>query len=383
MENRQEYDELLTKYLSGEADAVEEGLVTAWLEADEQNLQYFGELEKAWRLAKVRETVNRINVEEEWSRFEQTISGSKVVPMTESGYAYADEAPRGGRSRLYKIVVSVSVAASVLLVLGLGYRLLYPEQPAGGPVAKEDTVTKEAPLANVRHEWNATGTEKQIRLQDGSVIILAPASGVDFSEPFAPGRRDITLEGEARFRVAKNAARPFTVYSGDLSTTALGTEFTVTAFKKAPRISVRLFEGRVVVRSVPDARRQLRQDYFLAPGQELEYDTKTTTARVHGFARDAAKPGAAAESLSFDDPSVPENNKGSWYMFTNQSLGKTFDQLEMLFNVKIVYRPKDVRDIYFTGKYERSDSLEIILSDIAAMHHLTVKKKDSAYIISK
>ena len=44
---------------------------------------------------------------------------------------------------------------------------------------------------------------------------------------FPPDKREIFLKGEAKFIVAKNKKKPFTVYTGMLATTALGTIFTV------------------------------------------------------------------------------------------------------------------------------------------------------------
>ena len=39
------------------------------------------------------------------------------------------------------------------------------------------------------------------------------------------------------------------------------------------------------------------------------------------------------------------------------------------------YEQKDVKNIYFTRKYKRTDSLETILKEIGAIHHLMITKK--------
>jgi hypothetical protein len=70
-------------------------------------------------------------------------------------------------------------------------------------------------------------------------------------------------------------------------------------------------------------------------------------------------------------------------MFNNQSLAQVFDQLSVMFNVEIVYNKTDIQNIFFTGKYNRSDSLENILKEIAILHNLTITKKNNAFIINR
>ena len=68
--------------------------------------------------------------------------------------------------------------------------------------------------------------------------------------PFQNNKREIYLEGEAYFKVAKDKTKPFTVFAGALATTALGTQFRITAKKNTPgNITVKLFTGKVAIRS--------------------------------------------------------------------------------------------------------------------------------------
>jgi len=64
-------------------------------------------------------------------------------------------------------------------------------------------------------------------------------------------------------------------------------------------------------------------------------------------------------------------------------LGDVLDQLSAMYNVQIVYNKKDVENIYFTGKYNQSDSLGNILRDIAILHNLTITRKENGFIVSK
>jgi len=63
---------------------------------------------------------------------------------------------------------------------------------------------------------------------------------------FAGHTRDIYLEGEAFFDVAKDVNKPFTVYTGDVHTLVLGTSFKVSAQPHAP-VEVAVVSGKVRV----------------------------------------------------------------------------------------------------------------------------------------
>ncbi|MBD0367531.1 MAG: FecR family protein [Flavisolibacter sp.] len=277
----------------------------------------------------------------------------------------------------------IAAAASILFMIGLGWKLLHNKKSDAPTVAQESSKLKDTLLAVVRHEVNTSGKEKRVQLPDGSMIVLADKSEITYREPFT-NKRDIILIGKAYFKVAKDKTKPFTVISGDISTTALGTEFTVTAFENASRITVRLYEGKVVVKPVANGNQRLKKDVYLLPGQEFVYDSKTT-AQVKTFKlNDAASPEVIMnEELSRDNPSVPQNAEGTWYMFNNQSLTQVFDQLAEMYKVEIVYDKKDVQNMYFIGKFDKSRSLEIILQQIGTLNNLTVTKKDSVFIISK
>jgi len=284
-----------------------------------------------------------------------------------------------------KWVRSIAVAASLILVIGLGILLFTNNKPKKQSIAvKNDKRTDSSTLSFVRREVNTTGKEKRIQLVDGSLIVLANKSEVIYRQPFVH-RRDITLIGKAWFKVAKDKLRPFTVSSGDISTTALGTQFTVTAFKNADQITVQLYEGKVVVKAMNKGNKRLKNNvYLLLPGQEFVYGNQTVSkVKTFRLNKNTAPEQIMDEELSRDNPFIPEDTKSSYFMFNNQSLAQVLDDLAALYQAKIFYDKKDLQNIYFTGKYNRLDSLEPILKRIGTLNNLTITEKDNAFIISK
>lgn len=94
------------------------------------------------------------------------------------------------------------------------------------------------------------GERRSLQLEDGSTVILDTDSAIHVA--FSRAARNIVLErGRAYFRVARDTTRPFSVEAGGRTVTALGTEFEVDLRQSS--VEVTLVEGKVVVRTSPDA----------------------------------------------------------------------------------------------------------------------------------
>ncbi len=382
MENSNQYDEILIKYLLNELKSAEEKDVLQWINVSEENRQYFEHLKNTWTLTSLRNLKDQVDVEKEWQHFKQLTSIEEQERNV--GEIIEIEKPERGGS-IYRTIRAAAVAASVLLIIGLGYKYLINQHQKTEVAQVEVDKPKDNLAAFIRVEKNTSGKPKKLVLQDGSEIVLANKSEVSFPEPFTDNKRDITLHGKADFKVAKDKLRPFTVFSGDISTTALGTQFRVTAFDNKTSICVRLYEGKVVVKSVATAKLKLKDFFDLLPGQELVYNKEELTAKIRNYKENdlVVKRRNNKENIYQDNPSLPQNQTGPWDMFNNQALGYVFDDLANMYNVEIVYSKKDVDNKYFIGKFDKSDSIETIIKQIAALNNLKVIKKNNRYIIKK
>ncbi|TPG67536.1 FecR family protein [Hymenobacter nivis] len=138
-------------------------------------------------------------------------------------------------------------AAAALVALGLG-ALPFAWQRTAPPL--QATTTTE-------HGWtrraNASPQPQSFRLPDGSLITLHPGSSLRYASAFAGPRRAVYLDGEAFFKVSKNPARPFLVFTKQVVTTVLGTSFRVKAYPGGKDASVAVREGKVAVQARQDA----------------------------------------------------------------------------------------------------------------------------------
>lgn len=136
---------------------------------------------------------------------------------------------------------SRAVAAAVALVLAV------PTVWLGYPyVATLGTGDAAIPT---QHYRTAIGDRRTIQLADGSEVTLNTDTALDVAYS-AQERRLVLQRGQALFKVAKDAARPFTVTSGPRQVTAHGTEFDVRV--DADLFRVALLEGSVSIRTPAD-----------------------------------------------------------------------------------------------------------------------------------
>lgn len=379
MEMSNQYDELFIRYLLNDLNTEEETFVLHWINSNEQNRQYFEELKKTWNLTAVKELADVVDVNEEWGRFTQMLT-LKEKQYNSPGEVIEFEKPTLRRN-FYKLLIATGVAASILLVIGIGSGLFDTKNLPEQTVAKSNNEKSNSASVAFRHQLNTSGKIEKIKLRDGSEVLLFNESEISYNEPFTDNKRDIILKGKAEFKVAKDKSKPFTVYSGDISTTALGTRFVVTAYEKAANIIVRLYEGKVLVKTNYITKNAFQKDFYLLPGDEFIYDKNQLTARLRTLKGN--KDNNVFVMPTIDNPSFPKNDKGTWYMFNNQSLSQVFDQLENMYSVKITYSKKDVYNKYFIGKFNKLDSVEHILREIAALNHLKLTVNNDRFIIAK
>lgn len=123
--------------------------------------------------------------------------------------------------------------------------------------------------------YTPDGKSQQIELPDGSKVYVNSGTLLLYPDAFKSDTRTIYLIGEAVFNVKKDPKKPFIVRSANMSVTALGTEFNVTAYPEDAEIVATLIHGKVKV----DCDQQ-GKSYILNPGQQVIYNRKTTESKM-------------------------------------------------------------------------------------------------------
>lgn len=130
------------------------------------------------------------------------------------------------------------------------------------------------------------GKDFKIVLSDGTEVWLNAESTLIYPSRFTGDTRVVELDGEAYFKVAKDAEHPFVVKTQKLETQVLGTGFNVHAYQSgSPHVT--LVEGKVSIKSryyhimlKPGENALLEEDGSI---RVQEVDTRCHTAWTEGY----------------------------------------------------------------------------------------------------
>jgi transmembrane sensor len=188
-------------------------------------------------------------------------------------------------------------------------------------------------------ERYATGTAQVVTvpLPDGSRIELGARSAV--SVTYFRGRRDVGFEqGEARFSVASDKARPFTVATREGKVEVVGTVFTVS--DRAGALSVQVEEGRVRFTPV-----NAGSDAMLLGARDK------LTIR-HGIADPITRVTVAAAGSWRD----------GWLTFENEPLAEALAVVNAYRTAPIRIADPVLAGLRLTGSFRATESKELVLA---------------------
>jgi transmembrane sensor len=203
-------DELLLRFILGQATSAERAAIARWLAASPANQVHLAELRA------VLEAARRYDVE---------ATGS--APAAAEIVRLADRRIDARRRWLGRLGVGLAAAAAVVIAVGV---LADRGDDSTGFVFGAGEFVTGAQAATVQ-------------LGDGSVVRLAPASRLQVDG--SGNQRIVTLEGRAYFAVAKLDGKPFQVRTDAGLVTVLGTQFDLQA--GADSLALVVVEGRVAV----------------------------------------------------------------------------------------------------------------------------------------
>jgi len=179
----------------------------------------------------------------------------------------------------------------------------------------------------------------QVVLPDGTNVWLNAASSITYPIAFTGNERDVKLNGEAYFEVAKNKKKPFYVNINNVRVRVLGTHFNIAAYNDDNNITTTLLEGSVQVT-------KNKSLSLLKPGQQADI------------------------SNSSDNIVVSEANinnaiawKNGYFVFDDDDIAGIMRKVSRWYDVDIEYHGT-FTDQKFGGTYYRSKSIDELL------HHL-------------
>ena len=206
--------ERIGRYLAGEASREEAAEVRRWLDEHRSDAEVVAAVDRLSRAIRAGHPVD----------VEAALRSVKGRP-TPSRARVAVAAP--GRLRRWMTQTEVlAAAAAIILVAGV---FLFDQVR---DIVRGDRILSYS---------TSVGQRDSVRLEDGSLILLGPATRV------AVRGREVDLTGEAFFRVVHDEKRPFIVRAGESVIRDIGTEFTVHSHDATAAIRVVVQEGSVAL----------------------------------------------------------------------------------------------------------------------------------------
>ncbi|PHI19497.1 hypothetical protein CEQ90_12425 [Lewinellaceae bacterium SD302] len=184
----------------------------------------------------------------------------------------------------------------------------------------------------------ATNAEaSEFSLPDGTRIYLNKNSQLTYNQD--DNTRMVKLEGEAFFDVARNEDQPFSITTGELVTTVLGTSFNIRAYANEP--------GEVVVKTGKVAVALADQEVILTPDEKVTYEPQ---ARKLSQKKEALVDAEAWRTRALNFKSAP--------------LGEVITILENVYGREIDLRNPALTNCPFNSSFKDAE-LSDILADIS------------------
>ena len=164
-------------------------------------------------------------------------------------------------------------------------------------------------------------------------------STLSYPEHFTEDKRQVTLSGEAFFKVKSDKDHRFDVQTSDgITVSAYGTEFNVQAYAEEPEIKATLAEGHIQIDQINQPASQ-----ELIPGEQAVYSRHTQQMQVR-------KANLLVETAWKDGKLV----------FRRTPMEEIAKQLSRHFNVNIQLQGKEIFDYTYSATFTTETLAEIL-----------------------
>ncbi|NOU58590.1 FecR family protein [Marinifilum caeruleilacunae] len=322
--------ESISKYLSGEMSEEERTAFEKLIDSNSEYAQIVAASEKDLGLVEdVIQIREKYNSDHAWNQVHSRIS----KPDNKNMSILANQN--------FKRVLQF--AAMIVLVIGLGL--------VSNKVYKDYLSPYKTFISK------AEDSSKTIVLADGSTVTLNGEAKLVYPKKFNSATRNVSLEGEAFFDIAKNPEKAFIITVKGAEIKVLGTSFNVIA--QEDKVEVLVESGKVQF-------------------SELENNEESVILEKGDFA--VLKENSLNKTLMNDD------NYLSWktqkMVFRGMPLKDVAKVIERTYRVKVEFESNDIANEKINTTFIQ-DPLNVVLTNICMSKSLTYEKKGQTITIKK
>lgn len=287
--------ELLHIYFKGETTPDEEKQILDWAEASPENYREYLQERKIWNALLVN--------------YKQPVGSAE---------------PTRVKSRAFNLWKAISIAASIALLVTLSWTFL-------------NTADKKP--EGLQSVLVPAGQRVQLVLEDGTKVWLNSNSSFTYPTSFGSKTREVELNGEGFFEVAKDARKPFVVKTQKYDVKVLGTTFNVYAYDH----ETSTFETSLLSGSVNVLSKENKSNPIILKANEkvIEVNGLLHKEAIDNLDRFRWKDGL----ICLDD--VPFET--------------LMEKFSLYYDIRIKIENPHVSDYRCTGKFRQSDGIEYAL----------------------
>lgn len=308
--------ELLQKYISGNATETEKQRVSEWMRESPENMREYMAQRKLHDIA-----------------------------LWRSAPAMEEQKPAKKRFALRTLWIEAAKIAAIFAVILLGTHYWFEKQD----------IVQSGSLQSIHVP---AGQRAELVLADGTKVWLNSLSTLTFPGNFNGDIRNVKLDGEGYFAVAKNAEQPFIVETNKCNVKVLGTEFNVMAYATDSIWETSLLSGSVEI---------------LSPGTANSMKLEPNTM-------------ASLKGNKLIKGQIKEPDHFLWreglICFNNVSVRDMIGKLSLYYGVDFVVNNTKILNNHYTGKFRTRDGVEHVLKVLKLNNKFTYKKDDEKNVIT-
>jgi transmembrane sensor len=320
--------DLITDSFTGSLSPEDEKIFKAWLLSDQENSEIYARLKGLWE--------NGLDEFMLYQQADESKAWAKLSSKMEPAKTFSQN-PLFKINRNHFIRNISAIAAGFLILIAIGYLIFY---------RNNDVVYK-----------TALGEQREIKLMDGSEVILKEHTRLRVADDYNHASRTISLEeGEATFAVF-HQARPFIVKVGPVKVEDLGTNFIVR--RSEQKIEVIVSAGKVAFTI-----NKTNETRELTAGSGISFDIN----------------GKKIENIN--DSELRKLVPKAALNFDNAPLSTVIASLQSVYKYKIGIAESATGEKRLTADFD-GVSFENMLTIICKSLNLEYSVKDSTYLLTE
>ncbi len=323
-------EELIIQFLSGRTTEEEAREILEWKNLNEENRKAFREIEVAYHTSEIVLDPEKFDAEAALPKVQSKLKERKVILI----------------SRLRRLT---GYAATAVIAIGLTcfaqHYFLDNDELLQAVGINDQTVETPA------------GAKSLVTLEDGTRVWLNAKSKLTYPSRFVGGGREVELEGEGYFEVAKDRSRPFKVKTSELTVQVLGTVFNLKCYPEEGAIKATLVEGKIALNRLVDETTE-KELLELKPNQQAVFIKKEGSltrdeAMAAGISTAGLNRRTTEKLVIYEqiDPAFIADWKDNKLMFKDETFESIAVKLERRYNARIIFEDEAVKGYRFSGTF--------------------------------